>query len=877
MDYILSKLNKKIAFIKKQQGDGSLLFTYMKTKVEYLIVLIMSCLWNKNFDELDAETKELILGEIEMPSIGTIVEVSRLLDIKKEYFSNKQLAAAVNDYPRFRNNKIGHGFTFEDGIEECICKLDQMSQNIISGCSLFRNDHSIVCIEKEQDKILHGVVYDSNGSDYDYYSCPVHATKAKSKNMYLMNTSGVLFRISPFVHMVDAENIFLFRDVKEKLLGKIRYNQVLKTGECFEAWDELCNIIVEQDGIRKRTENSTIINYFENNFNKYIEIGVKRQIVHFLTKNKSSVCGTIWGHGGIGKTASVQSVCGDLCAGKKFFDYIVFYSAKDKYYNYYNGEVVNDTKTLKKFDDIIEIANSVINGEVSADPNKIVSTSFSILLVIDDFETFPIEEKKLIERFIKALDINKHKVLVTTRANVVIGEEIKTNELSPDKTIDFLYEILTNEFNVQSLDVYKNEVSTNQYKTAIHTITSGRPIFIFQLAYLWMQNGKLSKVVNIDLKNSTAAFDFLYGRIFDYLSTTAKNIFGAISQLVDDSDLTNLTAKLAYIVDMEDKHDEFYSAINELEKLRIIETDEKFFKVYSKEILEIMFKSFENDISKHFKKRVISNIATVGSDNTFVVEDALLQTANSARYTKSEAEVVSLYENVVNRSTASATKRFDAISNVANYLASDRGKRLEAIDLCERHFDAFKLDNRFIKLYAKLCWSAGGKINKTKAITTIENHFRLSNVKLSANDKTCVDIFSLMLMYKSIFWIDERKQVKAQYRLDLISEAQYKASFDMQRSNFYSILNEGKVYLDFIHNIDINKCEAEEKLNIVNSLGLLVDVAIRVQHFEFADTICVYAMTNLPHIEQSAFHRRLELIDEFRKQAKQNRAFNKKQ
>ncbi len=52
----------------------------------------------------------------------------------------------------------------------------------------------------------------------------------------------------------------------------------------------------------------------------------------------------MWGHGGIGKTSAIQHVCEQLANTEyKKFDYIIFLSAKDRYYNYYKGiiEVVN--------------------------------------------------------------------------------------------------------------------------------------------------------------------------------------------------------------------------------------------------------------------------------------------------------------------------------------------------------------------------------------------------------------------------------------------------------------------------------------------------------------------------------------------------------
>lgn len=865
MDYITANLDKKITLFKKQNDKNSTVVLYTRSKIEYMLILIMTYLWNKNFEKSPIETKEIVLRDIVTPTIGTIVGISRKLDLDSIFFANKKFSDAINSYPSLRNEFIGHGFMYDDKSKHVLGKLEELSRLIYDNCFIFQNEYNILHVTKEENGILRGIIFGHNGHDCDYYSCPTHATGAKPGNIYIKHTSNDLIRISPFIHITEDEDIFIFRDIKEKLLGKIRYSQILKTGELYKTWDELCNVAIETDGIRLRAQNSTIVNRFENNYKKYIEIGIKKQIVKFLTKNKSSVCATIWGHGGVGKTATVQSVCNDLCLSTKTFDYIIFFSAKDRYYNYYSGEVVTNTHAQRKFSDFIELANDVIHGHISADPAKIIGTEFKTLIIIDDYETFPSDEKRKIKEFISSLDITRHKALITTRAHAVIGEEIVTNELSADKTLDFLFEILSNEFGINDLTQHKQEISTNNYKSHIHTITSGRPIFIFQLAFLWMQNGNIDKIIDYDFKNADAAFDFLYGRIFDYLSTPAKEIFCAISQLIDESDLSSSISSLTYAVGMEEKQDAFNSALDELRKLKIVENDEKVFRAYSKEILEIMGTSFSKLLSTKTKSRISKRVAELGHASVLVLDDALLKTANSSRYSNSEEDVVALYENILDRDNASQQIKFEAILNVTNYLASDRGKRQEAIEIAERHSHCFTNDNRFTKLYAKLSWSAGGKENKTKAITYIEDYFKSPLVKLHPDDSICLDIFSLLIMYKSIYWIEERKDLKALQRVGAIEPDYFHAAYADQRNNFYRIIDEGSTYFNFIHRVDIRKIAAEEQINVVTALGLLADVAVRVRQFDLADEICIYAITHLHRNEQSAFQRRLAYIENYKR------------
>ncbi|WP_158010075.1 hypothetical protein, partial [Hymenobacter glacialis] len=65
------------------------------------------------------DLRESIAKSILKPSIGTIVSIIRQLDIDNEFFGNKrlkQLSQFIDKYPNFRNEKIGHGFSFDDDI-----------------------------------------------------------------------------------------------------------------------------------------------------------------------------------------------------------------------------------------------------------------------------------------------------------------------------------------------------------------------------------------------------------------------------------------------------------------------------------------------------------------------------------------------------------------------------------------------------------------------------------------------------------------------------------------------------------------------------------------------------------------------------------------
>jgi hypothetical protein len=116
----------------------------------------------------------------------------------------------------------------------------------------------------------------------------------------------------------------------------------------------------------------------------------------------------------------------------------------------------------------------------------------------------------------------------------------------------FLVEILRSEFNSFHAGQLESELIVNDRYKMVHNITSGRPLFVYQFAYIWMQSGTIDSALARDIKQEKQAIDFLYGRIYDYLSTISKDIFVAIGQIVADDDLTNLIDKVRYILNLEE-------------------------------------------------------------------------------------------------------------------------------------------------------------------------------------------------------------------------------------------------------------------------------------------------------------------------------------
>ncbi|WP_291105829.1 NB-ARC domain-containing protein, partial [Dysgonomonas sp. UBA7630] len=505
MNYLLNHLERKISFLKSLNRKAELK-PHLQAKLEFYLNLLLAYYWNKNLSSLELEDKEIVINEILRPSIGSIVSIIRKLDIENEIFGNKKakkISTALDKYPGVRNQIIGHGYSYEDDIDNYLIKFEELISAIEdSDIWLINENYNLIYVDQTVNNINYGINYRSDG-EYIAWQCPELVSEFQVKSLYIQKNDNEYHRISPFIYIKDESNFYTFCSIEEKLTGRTKYNKLISTGTYQLDNIELQSLLISDDGIKRKNSNGTVINSFKNNYNKYIDVGIASKIQNFLTKNNSSVYATLWGHGGVGKTASIQYVSQLLCQSQeKKFDYIIFLSAKDRYYNYYKGRIEKIDDNISSLDQIIQYINSIISNIPSFELESILNFEGKILLIFDDFETFSKEEKIKITDFISRLNINHHKVVITTRsANLITGIEIQTSELTQDETVRFFLEALKNEFPQFNRELMEKELLKEDFKEKIHEITSGRPLFILQLAVLLVQTSNLKDIILNDIKS----------------------------------------------------------------------------------------------------------------------------------------------------------------------------------------------------------------------------------------------------------------------------------------------------------------------------------------------------------------------------------------
>lgn len=874
MDYILKGIEKKILRFEGT-SDAKI---YHQVRVEYAFNLLLAYFWNRNFEEIgitDFVTQSNIIKEVQRPSIGTVAALIQKLDLHNEISSEKANGVGLSKYAELRNDLIGHGYSFEDDLTNYSNSFDIWYKILIdlNIPILSRKTNLIVCEkynESTQDYV--GTIYDYNGEISSNWKCPKEVFEFEIGNVYGSYELNSYFRLSPFIHIdpFSDDAIFIYRNVQQPLLGKIRYNRLDKSEKDYtKCWEEF--EFVANNGTVKKQPNGSVINNFNPNYKRYIEVGtIKEKIYRFLTgKEKgSSVCVTLWGHGGNGKTATAQKICDELSLNdKRPFEFILFLSAKDRELNKYSGKIsaVTSENRITNYDELIENINNILYSEKSCDIARFVYEKSKTLLVIDDYETFEDIDKERITHFIKQLNINYHKVIITTRNSFLkIGDEIQTNELSIEETIKFLIEILKSDhdFKPLSIQFLEDKLKSRDTRNEIHKITLGKPLEIIRFVNCFIQKGSLSDDFLNEMKRANARSErteFLYGRNYAQLSgdKIAQNIFVVIGLLTPTETLTSLVSHLKLILGIKDSEEaSFNHAIDKLVKLRLIEFDEDgSYRVDSKDILNIMRLEYEKR-DPNFKsgtKAIYDRIKTNISNDT---DRALLNHVKSLRHQSNSETTIQQYKEIIKQGKDfSYNVKLEALLDLGDFLFNQRGEKELAVKLFDDYFDKF-YEFIVLKRYASYSWS----VNKEKTIKILEDFYsQHSNHNITLTKSQKIHLLGLIVMREGQFWNDK-------YEKDFKKREKIKEDLGRISKAF------GHLLLTQLRNSTIPDDFTSEELNDISlALETYVDICYRIFNKKLALDICDLALEKFPERFNSRFKRKKERIVGYRSTYRQTK------
>ncbi len=346
-----------------------------------------------------------------------------------------------------------------------------------------------------------------------------------------------------------------------------------------------------------------------------------------------------------------------------------------------------------------------------------------------------------------------------------------------------------------------------------------------------------------DFKNQEEAREFLYGRIFEYLSPEAHLIFCAAGQLVSEKDLTNLLSKLRYVVNMDGNEEGFRNCIRELLDLRIIEVvHEEFFSVYSVEILGIMKKRFL-DIHASKKGDIIHRVQQVKPDKAQDVEQALLRRADEARTTNSPQDVEAMYREILNRSRSPKDIRSKALRNLASYFWSERDNKERAIELLEQHIhmEEFRYEPELAKLLANLHWQCR---NGDKAIEVLYQYFG-PNIWERDGRESSMELLGLWLMFRSKLIVERSENIEARSRTENWDEQRYHGQCKNVFQDFRTLFNRfGRPLFHRVRQSGLKELAPGEHHNIITGLYHFSGACLRFEESDLAMEICDFALRN---------------------------------
>lgn len=714
MDYILNRINNNIEI--SDEGTYEYI-TSLRKRIEYSLFVLVGYLWNKNADDLLPVDRQRIITSFNKMSIGDVVAAIATLDLNKEVLQAKKSRAIINKYPNLRNKKIGHGYAES---EELTQSLIDFYDELYNSIQFLQDTYSIVVVEKKETDKFSGIRIDCNSfGQPSRWACPVELFPEEDSfpRTYVF-VGSQYYKLSPFVTVIRNRveiSEYIFSSLNDSLLGQIKLCPLFGDVDDKQfVYPEFARFS-EEDEYREVSVNGTVMNRFDCNYSSYQDVGFTRVVIDFLRNNRANVSATLWGHGGVGKTACIQNVCQQLfCEREPTFSYIVFITAKDRVYNPASGKIVsNNSKYVRKYSEIIETIIQTVfpdlsfnfdSEELAIAEEYIQKYSGKLLIVIDDYETFLDSEKQKIVDFIKSLDINHHKVVITTRnIRLAIGTEIPTSELDENATSQFL-EGIVEEKCPELLSNLKKELTRKGIKAKIYQATNGRPIFICQFAYLFMQRG-LSEDIFDPLFSSDDAKDFLYGRVYDYLTENAKLVFSIIPSITNE-DLLFRFDMLNYVLQKElSDEDKIEEAIEELAGQLIIERySDNQGRIYAHELLLAMQNHFVklSESKKDANRRLIESLG--GKEVSGTIEEAMLREADQSRITGNTMEIIGKYRRVLNLKKCDESIRKQALINASSYLNTSELNPKAASELITEYWSNFKDDEQVAYLYVVYLW-----------------------------------------------------------------------------------------------------------------------------------------------------------------------------
>ena len=559
----------------------------------------------------------------------------------------KKFQSLVLEFIRPRNIETAHGILIPGLQEESYETLAETYQNIQQNIRALN-----IPILTEECKIYYipkgggvqATVFDCD--DFDYQNLNEQVIKALDLQQGELHYffGEVCYKISPFLILREIANredpyeIYCYQEYNLKN-GKFEYKRYSELDENI-SYSEICKdyflSFQEEYAHTISKANGVICNKFENNYDYFISTSpidtYEQKVWQFIKRGRSNACLTIRGGGGIGKTALIQYVCNKYIfepfdMGK--IQYVVFCSAKDREFKQMSGltghirEIKNEN-IVRCYEDIVRNVWWVIGdgsdvrteADIKSIEQKLIET-VGLLLIVDDFETLSEDDKKKVVGLSSRLDVLKHKLIITTRSQYMVGEEYYIEGLDRVQTIAFMKERFHKSCTEEQCREFDRFSNDENIKKKIYSLTKGLPLLAIQLVNVLVLNGINEKA--LVKRDDEEVEDFLLGRLYYYFGTnTSRILFLIIANFfqygIEEIAHTDLKIMYSYICErLEENNIDYEQDLQELRKLNIV-------------LVETDFIRTSNYISPQIIRKCQDDLFSKGDMDTQVFDGLLFKT-----------------------------------------------------------------------------------------------------------------------------------------------------------------------------------------------------------------------------------------------------------
>lgn len=643
MDYITAKILDDVNFLRRKNSKKiySTLAQYYRLLFEYHITLMFACLWDKKEHSISIETRREITKSMSKPIFGKMLDFIFVMNLAGEPTFNlpSNYEEILRSFINFRNLYFAHRIIMPNVQEETYMDLCKELESLYRRLAAFEQDFwGNDCefhLRSDPVDMAQIIVFQPNQRP-DFRDIEKRLAQDYIQNELYFSCKEGSFKVSPFLLAVEHGlnyDFYYFAQYKIQS-GKFDYYRVSEIDDKYEHSETFPDFFTAYRQVGKytiRRANGVVSNKFENNYDYFVDIPpftkYVTQIWDFLLNNKSNTCLTIRGGGGIGKTALVQYICTknlfEKITDNPKFNYVIFCSAKDREFRLntmtQRGQIylIDEEKIIDSYREILRTTCRVLEIEIKLDTEENIAeieeailNESGVLLIIDDFETLSDPEKEKVIHLISRMNIDRHKVLITTRSQYMIGSTYDVERMNEEQVISFMKKRFENIRNPNSSvpQQFQDLLRRNGIREKIYSITMGLPLLAIQLAMLLPLKGFVETLLSKRFTDD--AEDFLLGRLYSCFATsTSKLLFLLIAFFVkyDLRDIPLIELKIFY-----DLHCRRFGSLNvdfdgdlkELKRWNIIKIKDDFIPV-TNHISHKIFDKCVEDFRKEYSAETI--------------------------------------------------------------------------------------------------------------------------------------------------------------------------------------------------------------------------------------------------------------------------------